>query len=515
MKIKFIVLFLNFLIFFQSIKINETFTENLSIYYKKIFNSTSKDRNLQLKINTTTNLPFIFTPIDLKANTTLFKLKINRILSSCIEYPYKEHLTFLLKNFFKGNSLNSDIYTEAFSLVIQIMYFKFADKKLFKEYFNNITQNYTFELNDELNEYIDIIFQIINNDENFIGKENYNHTSETYNKLIKKYDLFDFVKEVTHGIYDYLISALKNFDKNSKENILSFLGEKKTEFIRLFYFINKHTNPLTYDSFKKAFFNDSNTNDTNNDDYDNEKKRCLYLTPITDILDLEFNKIDSAYALFSFPLNNSLLYYTKDTIKKGEVKKNLIITSTNGFFDYGKKYIFNRDANLLNYDVTFKRSLIDNNTNNDFLINAAKVTGYLDNIYIHNNDYYKTEIILSNKNLNNKIFVLGRLLYFNEKIEEKKKKEFYIISLVRQFVLSTENEINADFFYYLCLNTFLKTTSQIFEDLENYDLYNEEEKDLIDLVYMQYDILYFNYVELFNKMEKDIENDIEKIRKNF
>ena len=119
MKI-FLILFLNFLIFFQSKKINETFTENLSIYYKKIFNSTSKDRNLQLKINTTTNLPFIFTPIDLKPNTTLFKLKINRILSSCIEYPYKEHLTFLLKNFFKGNSLNSDIYTEAFSLVIQI-----------------------------------------------------------------------------------------------------------------------------------------------------------------------------------------------------------------------------------------------------------------------------------------------------------------------------------------------------------------------------------------------------------
>jgi hypothetical protein len=54
------------------------------------------------------------------------------------------------------------------------------------------------------------------------------------------------------------------------------------------------------------------------------------------------------------------------------------------------------------------------------------MTGYLDNVYIQNDDYYKTEIILSNKNLNSKIFVLGRLLYFNEKIEEKKKKKNFI-----------------------------------------------------------------------------------------
>ena len=120
MKI-FLILFLNFLIFIKSKEINKTFTDSLTSYYKKIFNSTSKDRNLQLKINTTTNLPYIFTPIDLKANTTLFKIKINRILTSCIEYPYKEHLTFVLQNFFKGNSMNSDIYTQAFSLVIQIL----------------------------------------------------------------------------------------------------------------------------------------------------------------------------------------------------------------------------------------------------------------------------------------------------------------------------------------------------------------------------------------------------------
>ena len=511
----FLILFLNFLIFIKSKEINKTYTDNITSYYKKIFNSTSKDRNLQLKINTTTNLPYIFTPIDLKGNTTLFKIKINRILTSCIEYPYKEHLTFVLQNFFKGNSMNSDIYTQAFSLVIQILYFKYADKKFFKEYFNNTAQNYTFELNDDLNEYVDYIFEIINNDESFVGKENYNHTSENYNKLINKYELFDFVKEVTHGVYEYLIATIKNVDKNSKENILTFLGNKKTEFIRLFYFINKHTNPLTYDTFKKVFFNDSNSNNTNQDDYDNEKKRCLYLTPITDILDLEFNKIESSYSLYSFPLNNSLLYYSKDSIQNGEIKKNLIITSANGFFDYGKKYVFNTDAKLLNYDIIFKRSLIDNNTYNNFLVRAAKMTGYLDNIYIHNDDYYKTEIILSNKNLNSKIFVLGRLLYFNEKIEEKKKQEFYMINLVRQFVISNENEINADCFYYSCLNKYLNVTSKIFDDLKDYDKYNEEEKDLLDLVYMNYEILYYNYVELFNKMENDIENEIKKIRNDF
>ena len=489
MKI-FLILFLNFLIFIKSKEINKTYTDNITSYYKKIFNSTSKDRNLQLKINTTTNLPYIFTPIDLKANTTLFKIKINRILTSCIEYPYKEHLTFALQNFFKGNSMNSDIYTQAFSLVIQILYFKYADKKFFKEYFNNTAQNYTFELNDDLNEYVDYIFEIINNDESFVGKENYNHTSENYNKL-------------------------KNVDKNSKENVLTFKKNKKTEFIRLFYFINKHTNPLTYDTFKKVFLNESNSNNTNNDDYNNEKRRCLYLTPITDILDLEFNKIDSAYSLFSFPLNNSLLYYSKDSIQKGEVKKNLIITSTNGFFDYGKKYVLNTDAKLLNYDIIFKRSLIDNNTYNDFLVRAAKMTGYLDNIYIHNDEYYKTEIILSNKNLNSKIFVLGRLLYFNEKIEEKKKQEFYMINLVRQYVIGNENEIDADLFYYSCLNKYFVVISKIFDDLKDYDKYNEEEKDLLDLVYMHYEILYFNYVELFNKMENDIENEIKKIINDF
>ena len=49
MKI-FLILFLNFLIFIKSKEINKTFTDNLTSYYKKIFNSTSKDRNLQLKI---------------------------------------------------------------------------------------------------------------------------------------------------------------------------------------------------------------------------------------------------------------------------------------------------------------------------------------------------------------------------------------------------------------------------------------------------------------------------------
>ena len=143
------------------------------------------------------------------------------------------------------------------------------------------------------------------------------------------------------------------------------------------------------------------------------------------------------------------------------------------------------------------------------------MTGYLDNIYIHNDEYYKTEIILSNKNLNSKIFVLGRLLYFNEKIEEKKKQEFYMINLVRQYVIGNENEIDADLFYYSCLNKYFVVISKIFDDLKDYDKYNEEEKDLLDLVYMNYEILYFNYVELFNKMENDIENDIKKIRNDF
>lgn len=496
--------------------LNIIFCVNIDEYYRNLFTIETRDPHLKLTNKSNDSIiPFIISEEDIPINATLLRINKTLLIISCTKYPYDDLLYQYANQYFTKKKINSSFLIELINLIFKILYFKYAPiesiKKEFKPMNLSIIDEYQYELNNILKEYIDVIYSQLNSPKYYFDFSKYSN-----NYFIEKYKLGDIF--IVNEIYEYIIKEIK-LNKNEKvSNFLkSFLFDKKEEFIKLYFYININGFSLPYPQFEHFYLGKQNSTD-----YIKANYMCVYLSPITDMMATKVNIRNRGFNFISYPVfNNSLLIYTKSHIPmketNGILTKYFTISNENVFFLYNNIYNEYKKFDLQKYiylkliDVIVPKKYIEGPENKKIticqLLNTCKGIVPVSN----DNNLLKIPYIISTDSENPTLISLGRTLFLDEEYideEDKGKIQFLVQSLTRGIKINEENELLTSLFYYDQLKRDFANFKDYFSDIKNKEKEIKSNKDLFKLIELNLNVVLKNFIFILNKLEVQLNHEI-------
>ena len=494
--------------------LNTFFSLNINNFYREQFPNETRDPHLILtNESSSSEIPLIKFTEDIPINSTLLKIDKNQTIISCSKFPFSEILFNYMIQYFSIKKIAPSWYSETFNLVFKILYYKYAPLELIKKVFKseNIssTEEYEYNISRYLMEYIDVIYSQLNTSK-------YNHDYNKYNKdFIKRYKLEE--NFIANDIYDYIIEAI-TLDKNQKylNFIKPFLFNRKDEFLQLYNYITIKGFSILYSQYEEFYLGIKR----NQIDYTKLNYVCVYLSPITDMLDSKINLINKMYPFNGYPvLNESFLLQSSTPLdindNNGLLTKYLTLSNENIFFHYISQFDEFKELNLNKFiylkliDIIIPNELIDDSENRKTtlcqILSICKGLVHLDR------DRYRMPSFISSTLENPDLFIFGRLLFLDKDIMDKKNKEqfnFFLRSLASGYIINDDNELLSQLYLYQQLNREMDNYKDFFYDIINKEKEIEENKDLFKLIELNLKVVLINYNYLLDKMEKIIINKI-------
>lgn len=493
--------------------LNSIFCFNIDQYYRKQFKNGTSDPHLKLSNKSSENIvPLLKYSQNIPKNATLLKIDKNQTIISCSKFPYQELLSQYINQFLQKKRETSSFYLEEFILIVKILYYKYAPLKEIKNEFKSmnlsITDEFEYELSNYLKEYIDAIYSQLNS-EKYSFKYNINN-----NDFIKRYNLEN--NFIPYEVYDYMMESIEqNKNKKVMNYIKSFLSNKKDEFLKLFYYINENGNTLSYPQYQEIYLGIRNK--TN---YMKSTYICLYISPITDMLDIKVNTKSRVVSLNPYPIfNNSILLYTNNPMRvsdnNGTLTKFFTVSNENIFFQYHylfkdfKKYNPKKYLYLKSIDIIFPKKLIDGPESKK--ITTCHFLNICRGLITNDENTYKMTEFIGDSTENPLLVNFGRLLFLDEELlneNNKEKFQLFLRSFAKGTKINEENEILAYLFYYQQLNREISHYKDFFNDIINKEKEIEENKDLFRLIEMNLDIVLKNYKFILDKLENMLTKQI-------
>ena len=493
-----------------------SFCLNIDIYdyYQRQFTTAPLKIPVNLTNKTSPNeMPKIQFYKDIPNNSSILNISKEQIIISCSKFPYDEMLYQYINQYLSVKRISSAFYSELFNLIVKILYYKYAPLDSIKNDFINMTEaaELEFELGKEKMEYIDIIYSRLNDSK-------YNFDTEKFDKdLIKKYQLEGGI--MASDLYDYIIDLIKN-NKNEKilNNLKSFLFDKKSEFIKLFNYLNSNAISISYPHFEEFYYGIKNMSD-----YMKANYLCVFISPILDLLDTKVNIKDKGFTFFAYPqLNSSLLLYTNNNIKvretNGILTKYFSISNENLFFQHNyafdeyKKYNFNKYIYTKPIEILFDKKLLDGKQKKK--LSVCQMLQICRGLIPNDKNSYKMSNLISSSALNEHLITFGRLLFIDEeRLNENDQKKFNLI--LRSFAygskISDDNEFLSRLFYLEQLSKGTTHYKELFADVikkEKDIKEKKEDNDLFKLIEMNFRCVLNNYNFLLDSMEVILNREI-------
>jgi len=493
-----------------------SFCLNIDIYdyYQRQFTTAPLKIPVNLTNKTSPNeMPKIQFYKDIPNNSSILNISKEQIIISCSKFPYDEMLYQYINQYLSVKRISSAFYSELFNLIVKILYYKYAPLDSIKNDFINMTEaaELEFELGKEKMEYIDIIYSRLNDSK-------YNFDTEKFDKdMIKKYQLEGGI--MASDLYDYIIDLIKN-NKNEKilNNLKSFLFDKKSEFIKLFNYLNSNAISISYPHFEEFYYGIKNMSD-----YMKANYLCVFISPILDLLDTKVNIKDKGFTFFAYPqLNSSLLLYTNNNIKvketNGILTKYFSISNENLFFQHNyafeeyKKYNFNKYIYTKPIEILFDKKLLDGKQKKK--LSVCQMLQICRGLIPNDKNSYKMSNLISSSALNEHLITFGRLLFIDEeRLNENDQKKFNLI--LRSFgygsKISDDNEFLSRLFYLEQLSKGTTHYKELFSDVikkEKDIKEKKEDNDLFKLIEMNFRCVLNNYNFLLDSMEVILNREI-------
>ena len=493
-----------------------SFCLNIDIYdyYQRQFTTAPLKIPVNLTNKTSPNeMPKIKFYKDIPNNSSILNISKEQIIISCSKFPYDEMLYQYINQYLSVKRISSAFYSELFNLLVKILYYKYAPLDSIKNDFINMTEaaELEFELSKEKMEYIDIIYSRLNDSK-------YNFDTEKFDKdMIKKYQLEGGI--MASDLYDYIIDLIKN-NKNEKilNNLKSFLFDKKSEFIKLFNYLNSNAISISYPHFEEFYYGIKNMSD-----YMKANYLCVFISPILDLLDTKVNIKDKGFTFFAYPqLNSSLLLYTNNNIKvketNGILTKYFSISNENLFFQHNyafeeyKKYNFNKYIYTKPIEILFDKKLLDGKQKKK--LSVCQMLQICRGLIPNDKNSYKMSNLISSSALNEHLITFGRLLFIDEeRLNENDQKKFNLI--LRSFAygskISDDNEFLSRLFYLEQLSKGTTHYKELFSDVikkEKDIKEKKEDNDLFKLIEMNFRCVLNNYNFLLDSMEVILNREI-------
>jgi len=493
-----------------------SFCLNIDIYdyYQRQFTTAPLKIPVNLTNKTSPNeMPKIQFYKDIPNNSSILNISKEQIIISCSKFPYDEMLYQYINQYLSVKRISSAFYSELFNLIVKILYYKYAPLDSIKNDFINMTEaaELEFELSKEKMEYIDIIYSRLNDSK-------YNFDTEKFDKdMIKKYQLEGGI--MASDLYDYIIDLIKN-NKNEKilNNLKSFLFDKKSEFIKLFNYLNSNAISISYPHFEEFYYGIKNMSD-----YMKANYLCVFISPILDLLDTKVNIKDKGFTFFAYPqLNSSLLLYTNNNIKvketNGILTKYFSISNENLFFQHNyafeeyKKYNFNKYIYTKPIEILFDKKLLDGKQKKK--LSVCQMLQICRGLIPNDKNSYKMSNLISSSALNEHLITFGRLLFIDEeRLNENDQKKFNLI--LRSFAygskISDDNEFLSRLFYLEQLSKGTTHYKELFSDVikkEKDIKEKKEDNDLFKLIEMNFRCVLNNYNFLLDSMEVILNREI-------
>ena len=493
-----------------------SFCLNIDIYdyYQRQFTTAPLKTPVNLTNKTSPNeMPKIQFYKDIPNNSSILNISKEQIIISCSKFPYDEMLYQYINQYLSVKRISSAFYSELFNLIVKILYYKYAPLDSIKNDFINMTEaaELEFELGKEKMEYIDIIYSRLNDSK-------YNFDTEKFDKdMIKKYQLEGGI--MASDLYDYIIDLIKN-NKNEKilNNLKSFLFDKKSEFIKLFNYLNSNAISISYPHFEEFYYGIKNMSD-----YMKANYLCVFISPILDLLDTKVNIKDKGFTFFAYPqLNSSLLLYTNNNIKvketNGILTKYFSISNENLFFQHNyafeeyKKYNFNKYIYTKPIEILFDKKLLDGKQKKK--LSVCQMLQICRGLIPNDKNSYKMSNLISSSALNEHLITFGRLLFIDEeRLNENDQKKFNLI--LRSFAygskISDDNEFLSRLFYLEQLSKGTTHYKELFADVikkEKDIKEKKEDNDLFKLIEMNFRCVLNNYNFLLDSMEVILNREI-------
>ena len=493
-----------------------SFCLNIDIYdyYQRQFTTAPLKIPVNLTNKTSPNeMPKIQFYKDIPNSSSILNISKEQIIISCSKFPYDEMLYQYINQYLSVKRISSAFYSELFNLIVKILYYKYAPLDSIKNDFINMTEaaELEFELGKEKMEYIDIIYSRLNDSK-------YNFDTEKFDKdMIKKYQLEGGI--MASDLYDYIIDLIKN-NKNEKilNNLKSFLFDKKSEFIKLFNYLNSNAISISYPHFEEFYYGIKNMSD-----YMKANYLCVFISPILDLLDTKVNIKDKGFTFFAYPqLNSSLLLYTNNNIKvketNGILTKYFSISNENLFFQHNyafdeyKKYNFNKYIYTKPIEILFDKKLLDGKQKKK--LSVCQMLQICRGLIPNDKNSYKMSNLISSSALNEHLITFGRLLFIDEeRLNENDQKKFNLI--LRSFAygskISDDNEFLSRLFYLEQLSKGTTHYKELFADVikkEKDIKEKKEDNDLFKLIEMNFRCVLNNYNFLLDSMEVILNREI-------
>ena len=501
----------NFIIYILLITI---FCFDIDEYYRKQFKNGTADPHLKLANKTSENVvPLIKYSQNIPKNATLLKIDKNQTIISCSKFPYQELLSQYINQYLEKKRETSSFYLEEFILIVKILYYKYAPLKEIKNEFKplnlSITDEFEYELNDYLKEYIDAIYSQLNS-----KKYTFNSNIYYHNDFVKRYNLEN--NFIPNEVYDYIMESIEiNQNKKVMNYIKSFLSNRKDEFLKLFYYINEKGNTLSYPQYQEVYLGIKNKTS-----YLKSTYVCLYISPITDMLDVKVNKKSRITSLNPYPIfNSSILLYTVSPISvidnNGTLTKHYTVGNENVFFQFYHLFEDFKIYNPKNYlylksiDIIFPKKLIDGKDNKK--ISTCHYMNICRGLITNDENTYKMTHFIGDSTENPLLINFGRLVFLDEELlneNNKEKFQLFLRSFASRTKINDENEILAYLFYYQQLNRAIISYKDFFNDIINKEKEIEENKDLFRLIELNFDIVLKNYNFILDKLENMLTKQI-------
>lgn len=485
--------------------LNIVSTININDYYRQQFTKGTGDSHLKLNNETSpSEVPLITFNETVPDNSTLLKLNKNKLLISCSQFPYYDLIFQYINDYFIQKKMKSPFFVELFCLVSKILYYKYAPLDKFEKEFRtyNETEDFEYRLNDYLSKYVDVIYSQLDSNK-------YNPAFNKFNKdIMKKYKIEE--EHLASDVYDHIFVAIEeNTMKKLKDVIKSFLLGKKDEFIKLFNYVNTNGFSVAYSQFVEFYLGNKTTTNFRGPNF-----MCVYLSPITDMIDTKINYKSKVYPFTAYPVfNSSILLYTRTPLNpkdnKGLLTKYFTTPIEDLYFQYN--YLFDdfRTKNFNKYiyskhiDVLIPKKIM--NGKDDKKINTCKVLSICKYIEEVDDSTYKLLFFVSSVSENPQLINFGRFLFMDETLlndENTEAFKLFLETFSSRAKVDDENEYLSYLFYYQQINREMGNYKDFFNDIKNKPKEVEENKDLYSIIELNMRVVLMNYNFLLDKMEK-------------
>lgn len=486
------------LVLFCSVISSHLSQSEIDEFYLHSFKTTQKDKRIEFSNNE------MSLKSTLPANTTLFKLKKNSMLVSCVRFPYKELLsTYISDYLFQHQIPRYEIFSEAFLLIYQMLYYSYGNITTAQNIFKEESDLYQFNITEEMRKYIDIIqYQS--------SKMKYQKPED---KLVKKYinkfnlktNSMSLVTEVYRSV---LQSVKRKGTKAAKGNILQFIDNKEDFFVKAFFYINQKSFPLSYDDYVTLY-------KENIKEVFSQKRpfsTCIFLSPITDLIKIELNKKDKFNFYDTYPLSpnntdSSLLLYTKQQMD-GKITKYLVQPNENIFFDYEPELSLKTDFFLKLIRIRIPVEVFEKDLQENRHLKICKLSNLCDKLLKVTNDFYYDDYSLVNDIINPKIIQMGKLATLKE-IEIYDAPKFSE-SILKGETISVKNDLKAFTWYLRFVFDNLYYSKTLFvPDTEEQS--KKEYQTFFKIAFINYNVLKDNADMLLTKLENYLFNEINNL----